>query len=225
MGRTQTSTRTIEHDGERGGEADLPVREGEAVDLEAGHGGRAAGAAAGGDVDDVEAGQRGDDGDRDADADLLAQARQGDRAELVPAGPAPSMLGRLVQRGVDLAHAGDEQHGAQPEQHPGADDADRRQRDVEVAEPGRVTPPRPTALSSWLTRPVEASSQLHVMPAATSGMTCGRNSTVRATVPSRPPRCVRISWRDREPEQTGMTLKKTIELERVDDGRRAGRGR
>ena len=46
-------------------------------------------------------------------------------------------------------------------------------------------PPSPTAVSSWLTSPVVDSSQLQMMPAATSGMTCGRNSTVRAPMARR----------------------------------------
>ena len=43
-------------------------------------------------------------------------------------------------------------------------------------------PPRPTALSAWLTTPVEDSTQLQAMPAATSGTTCGRKRTARATL-------------------------------------------
>ena len=48
----------------------------EHVDLEPGHHGRETGAAAGRDVHDVERRERRDDGHREADADLVAQARE-----------------------------------------------------------------------------------------------------------------------------------------------------
>jgi hypothetical protein len=62
-----------EDNGEGRGEADLPVRESEAVNFQARDGRGDARPAFGGDIDDVEAGQRRDDGDGDADADFLAQ--------------------------------------------------------------------------------------------------------------------------------------------------------
>ena len=43
------------------------------------------------------------------------------------------------------------------------------------ASQARVMPPRPIAVSTWLMKPFLASSQLHMMPAATSGMICGRS--------------------------------------------------
>ena len=52
----------------------------------------------------------------------------------------------------------------------------------------RVTSPRPIAVRTWLISPFRDSSQPQMMPAATSGMTCGRKRTVRDTVPSRPDR-------------------------------------
>ncbi len=89
MGSTQTSTSTMRNNGERGGEAHLPVGEGQPIDLEAGDGGLDARASARGDIDDVEAGEGGDDRDGDADAQFLPQPRQGDVDELLPR-PAPS---------------------------------------------------------------------------------------------------------------------------------------
>ena len=73
-----------QHNGQRRGEADLTVGKGQTIDFETGNRCLDAGTAASGDVDDIEAGESGDDGDRDADADFLAQAGQGDPAELVP---------------------------------------------------------------------------------------------------------------------------------------------
>ena len=94
-----------------------------------------AGAALRGDVDDVEAGQGRDHRHGDADADLLAQAGHRDGEELAHR-PGAVEPGRLVQRRVDLAHAGEQQERAQAEQHPCADHADRGQRGGEVAQPG-----------------------------------------------------------------------------------------
>ena len=59
--------------------------------------------------------------------------RDGDELAQRPGAVEP---GRLVERRVDLAHAGQQQQRAQAEQHPCADHADRRQRGVEVAQPG-----------------------------------------------------------------------------------------
>lgn len=74
----------------------------------------------------------------------------------------------------------------------------------------RATPPRPTARSTWLTRPFDDSSQLHAMPAATRGMTWGRNSTVRTTVPNAPVVIRRTRLATSRPSATGTKLKKTI---------------
>ena len=83
-------------------EADLPLEEGEDVDLDARDRCRVARSAAGRDVDDVERGQGGDHGDGDADADLVAQARHRDGAELLEPPGAVEARG-LVERRVDLA--------------------------------------------------------------------------------------------------------------------------
>ena len=50
----------------------------------------------------------------------------------------------------------------------------------------RVMSPRPMAVRPWLIKPESDRSLPQMMPAATSGMTCGKKSTVRDTVPSRP---------------------------------------
>ena len=42
----------------------------------------------------------------------------------------------LVKGRVDLGHAGQQQDGAEPQQNPDPDEADGRERPVEVAEPG-----------------------------------------------------------------------------------------
>ena len=74
----------------------------------------------------------------------------------------------------------------------------------------RVTPPRPTALSAWLTTPVEDNTQLHAIPAATRGTTCGRNNTARATLLTRREAIRRITVATTRPSTTGMPLKKMI---------------
>ena len=116
---------------------------------------------------------------------------------------------RLVERGVDLGHAGQQQDRAEAEQDPDPDEADRRQRGVEVAEPGPGDVAEADARETWLTSRSSDSSQPQMMPAATSGMTWGRNRTVRAIVPRRP---VATRWMTRavtSPSVTGMKLKKT----------------
>ena len=57
-----------------------------------------------------------------------------------------------------------------------------------------------------------------MMPAATSGMTWGRNRTVRDTVPSRPVATRRMTRRDEQPEDDRDDAEEDDELERVDDG-------
>ena len=71
----------------------------------------------------------------------------------------------------------------------------------------RVMPPSPTSRRIWLTTPLEDSSQLHMMPAATSGMICGTKRTVRET------RAILLAAKPRmvlavnRPSATGMMLK------------------
>ena len=124
IGRMTSRTRTMRTTAERGGEADLALEEGEDVDLDARDRGRVARSAARRDVDDVEGGEGGDHRDGEADADLVAQARQRDRPELLEPARAVDPR-RLVQRRVDLGHAGQQQDGAEAEQHPDPDDARR----------------------------------------------------------------------------------------------------
>ena len=57
---------------------------------------------------------------------------------------------------------------------------------VEVAEPGPSDVAEADRGQDLVDEPVRDSSQPQMIPAATSGMTCGRNRTVRDTVPSRP---------------------------------------
>ncbi len=71
----------------------------------------------------------------------------------------------------------------------------------------RATPPRPIASSTWLTMPFDAYSQLHMMPAATSGMIWGRKSTVRDTMASRLVAKPRMVLAVKRPSSTGMKLK------------------
>ncbi len=60
-----------------------------------------------------------------------------------------------------------------------------------------------------MTSPGKANSQPQMMPAATSGITCGRNRTVRAAVPSRPVATRWITLATMSPSVTGMKLKNT----------------
>ena len=108
--------------------------EAELVQQDAGHGGRVTGAAARGDPDEVEVAQREDHRQRQRDHDLVAQARQGDGAELLPrAGTVHAR--RVVQVGGDLLDARHEEHHAQARVEPRAHEADGHQRPVEVAQP------------------------------------------------------------------------------------------
>jgi hypothetical protein len=66
---------------------------------------------------------------------------------------------------------------------------------------------RPTAFSAWLTRPVDANIQLQAMPAATSGMTCGRNRIVRVAMPKRPFIWLRMAEATASPNPTGIRVK------------------
>ena len=66
--------------------------------------------------------------------------------------------------------------------------------------------PRPIAVRAWLTRPFRDSSRPQMIPAATSGMTCGRNRTVRETVPSRPDAMRWMTLAVTSPSATGMRL-------------------
>ena len=79
----------------------------------------------------------------------------------------------------------------------------------------RVTPPSPTADRIWLTTPVDESTQLHAIPAATSGTTCGRNSTVRAAALIRPRRDPPHHRRDDQAEHDRDAAEEDDQLERV----------
>ena len=79
--------------------------------------------------------KRGDHGDGDANADLLAEARQRDRDELAYR-PGTVELRRLVERRVDLAIPASSNTVQSPEQHPRTDHAHRGQCCPEVTEPG-----------------------------------------------------------------------------------------
>ena len=61
-------------------------------------------------------------------------------------------------------------------------------------------------------RPSLESIRRQTMPAATSGITCGRNRTVRAIVPVGPLATRRMSEAMSSPSATGTTLKKKISL-------------
>ncbi|GAB3841494.1 hypothetical protein GCM10029963_12780 [Micromonospora andamanensis] len=76
----------------------------------------------------------------------------------------------------------------------------------------RVMPSSPTARSAWLTSPFVESTQLQAMPAATSGITWGRNSTVRTMVPAGPVVMRRTRLATSRPSSTGMKLKKMIRM-------------
>ena len=51
-----------------------------------------------------------------------------------------------------------------------------------------VMSPRPTAVKSWLTVPDLASTQFHMIPAATSGMICGQEQHGAGHGPETTPR-------------------------------------
>src|SRR5688500_798711 len=73
----------------------------------------------------------------------------------------------------------------------------------------RVRLSSPIASSAWLTSPDSDSNQPQMMPAATSGITWGRNRTVRATDPNRPLTTRWITLAATSPRTTGMKLKNT----------------
>ena len=81
----------------------------------------------------------------------------------------------------------------------------------------RVTSPSPIAVRTWLTRPGSDSSRPQMMPAATSGMTCGRNRTVRDTVPRRPRRDAMDDARGDEPERDRDEAEEQDQPERVEE--------
>ena len=107
------------------GLADAAVEEGPGVQLEPGHLRLGARAAARRDEHEVEGLQRPDHGERQRDAELVAQGRQRDGEELADPARAVDPC-RVVQGAVDLLDPGDEQHHAQADAEPGADHADRR---------------------------------------------------------------------------------------------------
>ena len=188
------------------GQADLPLEERQDVDLDAGDGRGVARSAAGRDVDDVERRQGGDHGDRDADADLVPQARHRDRTGTPGTTPrrrsGPTRTGRCRSASCRSAagpcriRAGPRSRSARP---PAARSRSRRARP-------RVTSPRPIAVSAWLIRPFSDSSRPQMIPAATSGMTWGRKRTVRDTVPSRPVATRWMTLAVTRPRATGMRL-------------------
>ena len=80
-----------------------------------------------------------------------------------------------------------------------------------------MTSPRPIAVKPWLTSPDSDSSQPQMIPAATSGMTCGRNRTVREIVPE-PSRCDPLDdARGDEPERHRDEAEEQHQPERVED--------
>ena len=81
----------------------------------------------------------------------------------------------------------------------------------------RVRPPRPTAASTWLTRPFFESSQVHMMPAATSGMTCGQEEDGSGGRTERAGRDASDERRDEEAEHDGDAAEEDDELEGVED--------
>ena len=81
----------------------------------------------------------------------------------------------------------------------------------------RVMPPSPIAVRSWLTVPDFASTQFHMIPAATSGMIWGRNSTVRDTVPKRPRAAPRMNEAVTRPTDDRDEAEEDDELEGVED--------
>ena len=89
---------------------------------------------------------------------------------------------------------------------------DRRQRPVEVAQPCPGDAPEASGRQKLVDLPDFASTQFHMIPAATSGMIWGRNSTVRDTVPNRPRAAPRMTDAVTSPSDTGMKLKKTMSL-------------
>ncbi len=117
-----------------------------------GHRGGIARPATGGDPDEVEVAQREDDGEREHDHDLVAQAGQRHGEELPERAGAVDAC-RVVQVQRDLLDARHEEHHAQARVEPCAHQADRRQREVEVTEPGVAMSPRPNARSDSLMMP------------------------------------------------------------------------
>ena len=111
-------------------------------------------AATGRDVDDVERRERGDDGHRDAHADLVAEAGQRDRDGTPANQPAPSIRADSYSAGSILVMPVSSRTRAEAEQHPDADQADRGERRVEVTQPGPGRCRRGRrADSTWLTSP------------------------------------------------------------------------
>ena len=97
-----------EHDDSQGaGVVELGQREGGLVDVGDQKLGGVAGAAAGHDVDEIEAGKGRNDADDEAKEDRGAQERQGDPPELAPAAGAVDR-GRLVEIGRDALQPGEQ---------------------------------------------------------------------------------------------------------------------
>ena len=111
----------------------------------------------------------------------------------------------------------EQQDRAEPEQDPGADEPDGGERAVEVTQPRPREPAEADGDSSWLTRPVDDSSHVQTMPAATRGITWGRNSTVRDTAPSRAGGDAPDQDATTSPSTTGTKLKKTMSSNALHD--------
>ena len=81
------------------------------------------------------AAKRCDHRDGQAHADLVSKKRDGDGENSLNQ-LAPSILADSYRAGSIFRHAGQQQDGAESQQHPDADDTDSRKRPVEVAKPG-----------------------------------------------------------------------------------------
>jgi hypothetical protein len=76
----------------------------------------------------------------------------------------------------------------------------------------RVTSPNPIAVRTWFTTPDVERTHFQAIPAATSGVICGRKRTVRDAVPKRPVAIRRMTDATISPRPTGMKEKNTISL-------------
>ena len=114
--------------------ADLSGVERPVVGLEGRHRGRVARAAARGDEDEVEGLQRRHHRQRQCHGDLTAQRRQRDRDEF-PCSPGTVEAGGLEEFRGDVADAGQEEHQAQADVEPRADQTDGEEGEGVVAQP------------------------------------------------------------------------------------------
>src|SRR5207244_12773967 len=120
---------------EGGSKTGLALDEGEDVELEPRDRGRVTRSASGRDVHDVEGCERCNHRNGETDRDLIAEHRDSNSLELgEPTGAIEPR--RFVERGVDFAHAGEQEHGAETRKYPDANHPDCGKRRIEVAEPG-----------------------------------------------------------------------------------------